>query len=411
MMKLIKKLVSQERFELSTSCLRGSCSTVELLARGTPGGIRTPDLVVRTDPLYPLSYRGVCTAILLESKFGCKERALLLESLFVGMEIESKRRNKKKLIFFCIFLIIIFAVLFLVKGGFFREKLFSAFSQSPQSKKSTKGFENNWFPKEKPLNSNAPPPVLYSRSAISIDLTTNETLYAKNIHLRVPVASTLKIMTAIVALENSSLDKIITVSDHAARMEPDIMGLYPNEKLTVKDLLYGLLLVSGNDAAVALAQGISGSEKEFVSLMNSKAQSLGLNDTNFINSTGLDVDFSSDQYSSAYDLAVLSQYALNKFHIFGEIVKTKNYFVAAKFDEDQNHKYFYLNNTSPMVNYPGFKGIKPGFTPDSKLSLVSLIEKEGHDLLTVVLGTPDRRGETEALIVYSYQSLKYNNLN
>lgn len=264
-----------------------------------------------------------------------------------------------------------------------------------------------WLPDlEDKVAIDSPPPVLDGKAAIAFDYSNNQFIYANNPHYPLPGASTIKIMTAIIALENKKLEEILTVSEEAASAEPNSMGLYPGEKFTLKQLLYGLLLVSGNDAAKTIAEGISGSEEKFVEKMNQKAKELGLKNTHFANSSGLDSDDDNrDHYTSAYDLLVMSHYALEKFPVFKKITETRHYLIPNTVNNNENHKAFELYNPSPVLDYPGYKGIKPGFTPLAKKCLVTLVEKEAKSVLTVVLGSDDRKGDSEVLLDYSFKVL------
>lgn len=256
-----------------------------------------------------------------------------------------------------------------------------------------------WKPSlEKIKPSSQPAPEITAKSALVVDLSTNDVIYEKNSKVQQPVASTVKILTAIVALETLKPTNVIKVSGQAAKVGEDFMGLTAGEKLTLEDLLYGLLLPSGNDASVTIAEGIAGSEDKFTQLMNEKAKILGAVDSKFINSSGLEKD-NVEQYSTAADLAIISKYAWKNFGLFRQIVGTKYYEIPY----NAEHKYFYLENqTNLLSTYPGVRGIKPGFTPAAGLCLVTLAENGGHQILAVVLGATDRRGDMEKLLNYSF---------
>jgi len=242
------------------------------------------------------------------------------------------------------------------------------------------------------------PPVLGATSAIGINLTSNKIFFEKNSSKRSPAASTIKIMTAVLALENKKLDDIVTVTQTAASIEPDSMGLYPGEKLTIKQLVQGLMLVSGNDAAESIAEGVSGNRSEFVELMNQKAKELGMNDTFFVNPSGLEGD--GIHFTTPKDMAILSKYALSK-SAFREIVSEREILIPYTVNDRENHKNFYLGNTSPLIDYPGYLGIKPGYTPEANKCLVTLVNVENNEILVVVLGSDDRKGDTESLLEYA----------
>jgi D-alanyl-D-alanine carboxypeptidase len=245
-------------------------------------------------------------------------------------------------------------------------------------------------------------PLISAKSAIALDLTGENLLYQKSAQMKVPVASLVKIMTAVVALENRDLKELLTVSKEASSMEPDSMGLYPGEKLTLEQLLYGLLLVSGNDAAEVIAEGVKGDRQEFLSLMNKKAKELGMNDTYYVNPSGLQGD--GDHYSTAQDQLILTLHALRN-EVFRKIVATREYRIPTVYTEEENHKNFWLPNTSPLVDYPGFLGVKPGYTPEAGRCLITLVEKDRNQILVIVLGSDDRKGDTEALLDYSFKIL------
>ena len=245
--------------------------------------------------------------------------------------------------------------------------------------------------------SGIPKPEISAKSALVVDITTNDIIYAKNPKVQQSVASTVKILTALVSLETLKPTDVITVSDRAAKTGEDFMGLAAGEKLTLEDLLYGLLLPSGNDAAEAIAEGAAGTSSQFIELMNKKAQILGAVNSKFVNPSGLEGNGA--HYSTAEDLAIISKYAWDNFSLFRQIVGTKYYEIPYS----PEHKYFYLENqTNLLGTYPGVRGIKPGFTPQAGLCLVTLADNGGHQILGIVLGSADRRGDMEKLLNYSF---------
>ena len=170
-------------------------------------------------------------------------------------------------------------------------------------------------------NYNTEEPITYSKNIIVIDRKTHSILYEKDPYTKVPMASTTKIMTCIIALENSNINKEVTISQNAASVSGSTLGLKKNMKISMNDLLYGLMLRSGNDCAIAIAEDISGSVEKFAEKMNEKAKLLGLENTHFVTPHGLD---DKNHYTTAYDLALLTDYAL-KIPKFKEIVSTKEY--------------------------------------------------------------------------------------
>lgn len=243
-------------------------------------------------------------------------------------------------------------------------------------------------------------PVLNSRAAIIYDRKTKEILWEKNANERRPMASTTKIMTAIVVLENCNLSATATISKKAAGTGGSRLGLKANDKVTVQDLLYGLLLVSGNDAAVALAEYTAGDVMSFAELMNKKAKELKLEDTHFITPHGLD---QAEHYTTAYELAKMADYALEN-SIFAQIVNTKNYTVTI----NGNPKN--LSNTNELLGYlNGVNGIKTGFTNGANRCLVTSVNRNNMNIITVVLGADTKKFRTSdsiKLIEYAYSNYK-----
>ena len=166
-------------------------------------------------------------------------------------------------------------------------------------------------------------PEIFSKNVIVLDRKTKLVLYEKDAYKKVPMASTTKIMTCIIALENSNLTDTVTVSNKASSIHGSTLGLPKNSKTTMQDLLYGLMLRSGNDCAIAIAEHISGNVESFQILMNNKAKALNLNNTNFVTPHGLDDE---NHYTTAYELAILTDYALNN-DIFKKIVSTKEHII------------------------------------------------------------------------------------
>lgn len=256
---------------------------------------------------------------------------------------------------------------------------------------------NNWFPKK--VDVSLPYPLLLgAKGAILVDYDNSSIIYSKDENEKLPAASTIKIMTALIALENASLDDQLIVSDRAASVGENSMGLTAGEKLSLEELLYGLMLVSGNDAAIAIAEEVAGSEEKFVQMMNRKAGDLKLSDSKFINATGLDVD-GQVQFSSAYDLAVIAHYLWENYPQIRKITATYRQLIEA----NENHKAFDLyNDTNLLTTYPGVRGIKPGFTWEAGLCLVTYVENEGKRFIGVILGSDDRRGEMKELLDWGF---------
>lgn len=247
-------------------------------------------------------------------------------------------------------------------------------------------------------------PIINSRSAIIYERSSGTILYGKNENEQRKMASTTKIMTAIIVIENSNLDNIVTVSSKAASTGGSRLGLHTNDKISVRNLLYGLMLCSGNDAAVALAEYVGGNINGFSNLMNSKVSELGLISTHFVTPHGLDND---DHYTTAYELALITNYAL-KNETFRNIVGTKNYTISI------NNYTKNLSNTNELLgNLDGVYGVKTGFTNGANRCLVTSIKRDNMDLICIVLGADTKKDRTKdsiSLIKYVFNNFKMVNI-
>ena len=247
-------------------------------------------------------------------------------------------------------------------------------------------------------------PTTNSRACVVIDRNTNTILYGKNENQKRKMASTTKIMTATIIIENCNLNDTVEVSKKAAGTGGSRLGLKTGDKITVKDLLYGLMLCSGNDAAVSLAEYCSGSVDGFAELMNSKASSLGLTSTHFETPHGLDSD---GHFTTAYELAKLTNYAL-KNETFAKIVGTKNYTVTI------NGYPKNLSNTNELLGVlSGVYGVKTGFTNGANRCLVTACKRDDMDIICVVLGADTKKFRTQdsiKLINYIYDNFKIVNI-
>lgn len=235
-------------------------------------------------------------------------------------------------------------------------------------------------------------------AAILIDARTGQVIYDKDIHEKRPPASTTKIMTAIIAVEGGGMEQVVIVSPYAASVGESSLNLETNEKLTLEDLLYGALLRSGNDACVAIAEHIAGNEYLFLTLMNHRAKILGALNTHFSNTNGLPAE---DHYSSAYDLSMIARYAMQNSKI-REIVGTKYKLIDG---EDQKSRY--LKNTNKLLwDYNGCSGIKTGTTDAAGHCLVASASRDGRKLISVVLHSEDRYGDTTKLLDYGFNNFE-----
>lgn len=237
---------------------------------------------------------------------------------------------------------------------------------------------------------------LSGESYILIDGNSGRVLYQKDAHKKMPMASTTKIMTALIALENAKLDDKITIKNEYVGVEGSSIYLREGEIITLKDMLYGLILRSGNDSAVAIASYIGNSVEEFASLMNKKAKSIGALNTNFINPHGLHDDL---HYSTAYDMALITKSAF-EYEEFKNIVKSKSYVADRKKDN------YYYNKNKTLWEYNGGNGVKTGYTMRSGRCLVSSANRNGMQLIAVSLNARDWFNDNYKLLDYGFNNYK-----
>ena len=254
------------------------------------------------------------------------------------------------------------------------------------------------------INQTTSEPQLNCRIAVAYDRKSGNVIWGKDENKKTAMASTTKIMTCLLVIENYNLNETITISSKAAGIGGSRLGLKTNDKITMKDLLYGLMLKSGNDAAVAIAETVGGSVEGFAELMNNKAHELGLENTHFVTPHGLD---NPEHYTTAYELAKLADYAL-KNEIFAKIVNTKNYTVTI------NGYPKTISNTNELLGYlDGVNGVKTGFTNNAGRCLVTSVNRNGFEIITVVLQADTKKYRTSdsiKLIEYVYKNYEYVNL-
>ena len=236
-----------------------------------------------------------------------------------------------------------------------------------------------------------------SYSAIVMDEKTGRVFYEKNVHEKRRIASITKIMTAILAIESGKLQETVTVSEKATKTEGSSIYLQPGEKIKLEDLVYGLMLRSGNDAAVAIAEHVGGSIEGFVYLMNEKAEQIGMINTHFANPHGLDDH--EEHYSTAYDMALLTQYAM-KNEKFRQISNTKVY--RAPHPKEKWQREWVNKNRLVTGLYKYSTGGKTGYTKRAKRTLVSTASKDGMDLIAVTLNTPSSTDWDEHIRMFEY---------
>ena len=242
-------------------------------------------------------------------------------------------------------------------------------------------------------------PSLGATSALLYDVNDNKTIYEKNSNEQLPMASLTKIMTAIVTLEDPSMPEKYYVTN-ADLVGEDSMGLESGETLSKEELLYGLMLNSGNDAAEVLAHNYPAGREAFLAAMQNKASALGLKQTHFSNPSGLQGD--GVQYTTAQDLLIITRYALDTFPLFKTIVSTYEYDIPSTM---AHKEYILTNETNLLTTYPGVKGVKTGYTPEAGLCLVTYYEKDDVKMIGILLNSPNRRGEMKELLDYGLTTL------
>ncbi len=241
----------------------------------------------------------------------------------------------------------------------------------------------------------------YSSSATStilMDTDNNRIIYASNIHEIRSVASISKIMTAIIAIESNKLDNEVTIGEEINTAYGSGIYISQGEVLKLKDLVYGLMLRSGNDAALAIAHYVGGNVNDFVKLMNKKAKEIGMKNTTFNNPSGLDQE--KGNFSTAYDMAILTSYAM-KNKIYREVTKTKNYKLKT------NLNYYDWTNKNRLLNsYKYATGGKTGFTEKARRTLVTTATKDGVNLVVVTLNDGNDFNDHESLFEEAFQEYK-----
>lgn len=247
------------------------------------------------------------------------------------------------------------------------------------------------------VRANAGPPNISAESAALIDVASGRILYSKNGDKKMRIASLTKTMTAIVAIEMGQLKDEVTVPPEAVGVEGSSIYLKKNEKLTLEELLYGLMLRSGNDAAVTVATHVGGSVPGFVYLMNEKAALIGMTHTNFTNPHGL--DDSNMHYSTAEDMALLSAYALRN-PVFRQIVSTKVKDISWE-GEEYNRRL--LNKNKLLHLYNGADGVKTGYTKLAKRCLASSATRDGRQLAAITLNAPDDWNDSAQMLDWGFR--------
>ncbi|WP_034743976.1 D-alanyl-D-alanine carboxypeptidase family protein [Halalkalibacter wakoensis] len=248
-------------------------------------------------------------------------------------------------------------------------------------------------------------------SAIVIERDTGEVIFDKNSHEKLPPASMTKIMTMLLIME--AIDKeaikyedMVRTSEYAASMGGSQIFLEPGEEMSVEDMLKAIAVASANDASVAMAEHIAGTEEEFVVMMNDKAKELGLDNTNFINTNGLPAE---NHYTTAYDLAMISKELL-KYEDITKFTGIYEDYLRADSEEDK----FWLVNTNKLVKfYPGVDGLKTGYTREAMYCLTATAQKNDMRVITVIMGAPspkERNAQITSMLDYAFSQFQAHKL-
>ncbi|AOR23871.1 D-alanyl-D-alanine carboxypeptidase family protein [Clostridium taeniosporum] len=241
-----------------------------------------------------------------------------------------------------------------------------------------------------------------ARCAIALDRDSKEVLFEQNAYEIVPMASTTKILTAIIAIEQGDLDRKVTISKKAASIRGSKVHYKAGEEISLKELTFGLMFKSGNDAAIAIAEALGGSVEGFAKIMNHYATGVGIVDSHFESPHGLD---SNSHYSSAYDLAILTAKGM-EYDLFREIVGSKK---ISK--EKYNFTRDYNNINKILWLIPEANGVKTGYTGGAGKCLVSSVNHEGKDIIIVVLNCPDRWAQTQKIYNHILETVAFENHN
>ena len=245
-------------------------------------------------------------------------------------------------------------------------------------------------------------PEVSAQNAILIEANSGEVLYEKNAEEKAYPASITKIITALLAVENGELDKKVKISQNAAGVEGSSIYLAKGEKISLRDLVYGLILRSGNDAAAAISEAIGGSTDNFVIMMNKRVREMGAVNTHFMNPSGL---HDPDHYTTAKDMALIAKTAI-KNEEFKKVAATKSW-VADRGDGKYN--YFY-NKNKVVYQYEGGTGIKIGYTKAAGRTLVASSQRDGMELICVVMNAPNWFQDTYKLMDYAYCQYETTNV-
>ncbi|MGQ9499342.1 MAG: SPOR domain-containing protein [Dissulfurimicrobium sp.] len=243
-------------------------------------------------------------------------------------------------------------------------------------------------------------PYVSAKAAVLMDAKTGEVLYSKNPHLKLPPASTTKIVTTLVALDHMKLKDMAVASSRAAMAEPSKLGLHPGDRMTINDLLYSIMLKSANDASVVVAEKTGGSVSRFVEMMNEKARELGAVNTHFSNPNGLPAP---NHYTTAYDLALIFRKA-EENPIFAKITKTRFASVRINSASGRSKRLYIQNHNKLLWTFDGTQGGKTGYTHAAMHCFTGMVSQNGRELVVSMLGSKDNWNDVIRLLDYGFGS-------
>ncbi len=238
--------------------------------------------------------------------------------------------------------------------------------------------KEKYYPKTDWLAKNPQTLAVSSDGAVILDYETKQVLLDNNMHAQLPPASITKVLTAVVALETFKTDKLCNVSQEAADTEPYKIVMKPGEKLSVEDLIYGMMMISANDAAEVIAECDPGGKTAFMNKMNEKVKELGLTDSHFVTPNGLD---DPKHYSSAFDMATITEYAIRTQPDFLKYMGRVDDYSVAGTDHNEPHSYYQLSTL--LKTYPGMEGAKTGFTYEAGNTYIGVAKKDGRRIIIV----------------------------
>jgi|GEM_PF-667275 len=294
-------------------------------------------------------------------------------------------KQNKKLLTLIIIIIVVSAVSIAAGTGihFFEKKNNAVSASSLSASQLAKLIADNkakYYPKTDWLEKHPQDLQLSSKGAVILDYNTNEVLLDNNMHAALPPASITKVLTTVVALENFKPDKLCKVSQEAADTEPYKIVMKAGEEMTVRDLIYGMMMISANDAAEVIAECDPGGKEAFIAKMNDKVKELGLTDSHFVTPNGLD---DPKHYASAFDMATITEYAIRTQPDFLTYMgRVDDYGIPAT-DHNEPHSYYQLSTL--LKTYPGMEGAKTGFTYDAGNTYIGVASKDGRRIIIVYL--------------------------